>query len=239
MRLLATAAALLAILALPILADDAKDDGAKENGKKPAKEESGKEKPGKETPDKEKPGKDDKEREAPKYEKAPAFKAKGTDGKEYSLEQFKGKVVVLEWGDHNCPWVKRHYDQGTLQALQKKYTAEGKDVVWLVIASTREDHRAYLKPAQIDAKNKQLGAAPTATLMDTDGTIGRAYHAKTTPHMFVINKKGEIVYSGAPDNLRETKNKDDLKKNKSHLEPVLDALLDGKSPKPVSTEPYG
>jgi peroxiredoxin len=215
--------ALMAIFALPAFADEAKE----KEGKKEAKEK------------KEKEGKGDEKKETPKYPKAPAFKAKGTDGKEYSLKQFEGKIVVLEWGDHNCPWVKRHYSQGAMQALQKKYTAEDKGVVWLVIASTDPKHVAYLEPAAIDKKNAEYKAAPTATLMDADGSIGRAYKAKTTPHMFVIDKKGEIVYSGAPDNLRETGNKDDLKSNKSHVSEVLDALLAGKTPETKSTEPYG
>ena len=213
MRLL-TLFALMAAFALPGLAEE-----------KPEKPKEPKEKKEKE------------KKEAPKYKKAPAFKAKGTDGKEYSLKQFEGKIVVLEWGDHNCPWVKRHYKQGTLQALQKKYTA--KDVVWLVIASTKEDHRAYLKPEEIDKRNKEYESNPTATLMDADGSIARAYQAKTTPHMYVINKKGGIVYSGAPDDLLETKNKDDLKKNHSHVSEVLDKLLKGESPKAKTTKPYG
>ncbi|MHC4937424.1 MAG: redoxin domain-containing protein [Planctomycetota bacterium] len=196
-----------------------------EEGKKEEKKE-----PKKEAPKKE---------EAPKYPKAPDFKAKGIDGKEYKLEQFKGKIVVLEWGDHNCPWVKRHYKQGTMQAVQKKYTAKGKDVVWLVIASTAAKHKAYLTPKQIAERDKAVGSKATMTLMDTDGVIGQAYQAKTTPHMFVINKKGELVYSGAIDNLRETKNKDDLKKNKNYVAEVLDALLEGKVSKVQNNQPYG
>jgi cytochrome oxidase Cu insertion factor (SCO1/SenC/PrrC family) len=208
--------ALLAILPFSVFAEDAK----KEKDKEPKKEKK-------------------KEEQAPKYPKAPAFKAKGIDGKEYSLAQFKGKIVVLEWGDHNCPWVKRHYKQGTMQAAQTKYTAKGKDVVWLVIASTRAKHPAYLTPEQIKERNKAVKSAATATLMDTNGAIGQAYKAKTTPHMFVINKKGELVYDGAIDNLRETKNKDDLKSNKNYVAAVLDSLLAGKTPKVKSNQPYG
>jgi len=183
------------------------------------------------------PKKEKEKKEAPKYKKAPAFKAKGTDGKEYTLKQFEGKIVVLEWGDHNCPWVKRHYKQGTLQALQKKYAK--KDVVWLVVASTKKDHIAYLEPKAIDKMNEKYKSEPTATLMDVDGTIARAYGAKTTPHMFIINKKGGLVYQGAPDNLLETRNKDEMEKNHSYVSEVLDKLLEGENPKPKSTKPYG
>ena len=206
------------IFAAPAFAEDGKKE---EKKKEPKKEKAKDEKP------------------APKYPKAPPFKAKGTDGKEYTLEQFKGKIVVLEWCDPKCPWVVRHYGQKTMQTVQKKYTAKGKDVVWLVFNSTGPKKKQYMTPDEINKWNKEVGSYATATLMDTMGTIGTTYKAKTTPHMFVINKKGEVVYDGAIDNLRETKNRDDLKSNRNYVAAVLDALLAGKTPKVKSNQPYG
>ena len=222
-----TVFALMAAFGFSVFADDVK----KEEKKKPAEEKPAEEKPAEE--------KTEPEAKAPTYPKAPAFKAKGIDGKEYSLEQFKGKVVVLEWHDFNCPWVKRHYKQGVMQALQKKYTAKEKGVVWLAVCSTRAKHVAYLKPEEIEAQRVTYKSTPTAMLMDTNGVIGQAYKAKTTPHMYVINKKGEVVYNGAIDNLRDTRNKDELKSNTSYVSEVLDAVLAGKTPKVKNNQPYG
>ncbi|MEM8885696.1 MAG: redoxin family protein, partial [Planctomycetota bacterium] len=164
---------------------------------------------------------------------------KGTDGKDYTLEQFKGKIVVLEWTNYNCPWVIPHYEQGNMQRLQKKYTAKGKDVIWLSIQSTKTNHRQYQKPEQMLATAKKWKAVPTAQLMDPVGKVGTAYGARMTPHMYVINKKGEVVYTGAIDNYRETRNREDLKSNRNYVAEVLDALLAGKTPKVQSTDPYG
>ena len=124
-------------------------------------------------------------------EPAPAFAAQGSDGKSYKLGDFKGKWVVLEWHNQGCPFVKKFYGSGAMQALQKEWT--GKGVVWLSVLSSAPGKEGNITAAQENAYIRDKGAKPTAALMDADGTIGGAYGAKTTPHMFVVDPKGTLV----------------------------------------------
>ncbi|MDP2095608.1 MAG: redoxin domain-containing protein, partial [Hydrogenophaga sp.] len=129
---------------------------------------------------------------------APDFTLSDTAGKPVKLSQYKGKPVVLEWNNPGCPFVRKHY-QGNMQALQKEFTAQG--VVWLAVNSTRDDSADHLSPAQLARWMTEQKANPTATLMDEDGTVGMAYGARVTPHMYVVNPQGVLVYAGAIDSI--------------------------------------
>ena len=159
---------------------------------------------------------------------APSFRASDVTGKAVSLADFKGKYVVLEWNNPGCPFVQKHYDSGNMQSLQKRYGAE--NVAWLSINSTSESSSDYMAPAKLAAWFKQHNAAPTAVLMDTNGEVGRAFGAKVTPHMYVIDPNGTLVYAGAIDDKRSA-NPADVKTASNF---VATALTEAKSGKPVS-----
>jgi peroxiredoxin len=167
---------------------------------------------------------------------APDFKVKDTNGKEQSLSAYKGKFVVLEWTNPGCPFVQKHYDTANMPATQK--AAESKGVVWLTVSSTAKDAGDYKQPADLAAWLKQKGAQPTAVLMDDDGKIGQAYGARTTPHMFVIDPQGKLVYAGAIDS-KATARKDDVKGATNYVKVALDEALAGKSISKATSEPYG
>ena len=162
---------------------------------------------------------------------APDFKAKDTSGKEHSLSAYKGKYVVLEWVNPDCPFVKKHYDSANMQATQK--AAEAKGAVWLSV-STGPGGDA----SELAAWVKEKGAAPTATLLDTDGKVGKAFGARTTPHMYVINPEGKLVYAGAIDN-KPTANKADVKDETNYVTAALSEAMAGKPVSKASSEPYG
>jgi len=175
-----------------------------------------------------KPGKKDEK----KGNKAPDFTLLDLDGKQRTLKEFKGKTVVLEWCNYGCPYVKKHYKAGNMQALQKEYTKKG--VVWLAIMSTNPKHRDYRDAKALKEMNKERRAAPTAMLLDSDGKVGRAYKAKTTPHMFVIDKDGYVIYQGAIDS-----DPRDIKKAKNYVRETLDAVLAKKKVPLAQTTSYG
>ena len=131
---------------------------------------------------------------------APDFTVADSTGKPVRLSDYKGKFVVLEWTNPECPFVRKHYDSQNMQGLQKEFGA--KDVVWLAINSTNKSSGEFKTGAQMDAWLKTQGAAPKATLIDSSSETGRAYAAKTTPHMFVVDPSGRIVYGGAIDDKR-------------------------------------
>lgn len=175
---------------------------------------------------------------------APNFSAKGADGKTYSLGEFKGKkIVVLEWMNHGCPFVKKHYnpDHRNMQKLQEKY-AKNPDVVWFSIVSSAEGKQGFVSAADAQKELKEYGAAPTAVLLDAKGEVGKLFDAKTTPHMFVIGKDGKVVYQGAIDD-KPTTETADIDGAKNYVATALDHLLDpelAKTPLAVSTtKPYG
>jgi peroxiredoxin len=167
---------------------------------------------------------------------APDFKVKDTSGKDHSLGAYKGKFVVLEWVNPGCPFVQKHYDTSNMQATQK--AAESKGVVWLTVSSTAPDAGDYKKPSELAAWLKEKGAAPTATLMDEDGKIGKAYGARTTPHMYVINPEGKLVYAGAIDS-KATARKDDVKTATNYVTAALTEAMAGKAVSKSTSEPYG
>lgn len=167
---------------------------------------------------------------------APAFRAVDVNGKPVALADFRGKTVVLEWNNPNCPFVQKHYTSGNMQALQQKNAAAG--VVWLAINSTTESHSDYMAPAKLAAWFSEQKAAPAAIVMDPKGEIGRAYGAKVTPHMYVIDPKGTLVYAGAIDDKRSA-NPADVKTATNHVTAALGELAAGKSVSTAATTAYG
>ena len=167
---------------------------------------------------------------------APAFTAVDTAGKTVSLADYKGRHVVLEWVNPGCPYVRRHYDSASMQATQKDATARG--VVWLAVNSTAEDAGDYLPPAALAQWMQTQRAAATATLMDADGKVGRAYGARTTPHMYVIDPAGTLVYAGAIDD-RPRATLAETPKAGNHVRAALAESLAGKAVSTPSTQPYG
>ena len=165
---------------------------------------------------------------------APAFSLKGLDGKTYSLADFKGKTVVLEWVNPNCPVSNRHATEKTMTELVKKHG--GGEVVWLGINSTNPEHKDFLKPADHLAWNKKQGINYTI-LYDETGKIGKAYDAKTTPHMFIVDKEGKIAYNGAIDD--DPQGRNEMMKRLNYVNAGLTAEKAGKNPDPASTKPYG
>jgi peroxiredoxin len=167
---------------------------------------------------------------------APDFSLKDTKGQSHSLSQYKGKYVVLEWFNPECPFVKKHYGSDNMQKLQKEFT--GKGVVWLTIDSSSEGAEGYLTA---DAANKimsQWKTNMTALLLDPDGVAGKAYGAKNTPDMIVINPEGKIVYEGAIDS-KASPNPADIPASTNYVKAALDESLAGKPVSNAQTKPYG
>jgi peroxiredoxin len=166
---------------------------------------------------------------------APAFSAVDANGRTHSLAQYRGKTVVLEWTNHDCPYVKKHYS-GAMQKLQADARRDG--VVWLSVISSAPGKQGHVAPAQALQLTSSRGAQPTAVLMDPTGAVGRLYDARTTPHMFVINPQGQVVYAGGIDD-KPTANAADL----ATARPLVRlALADVKAGRPVATpasKPYG
>ncbi|HET9025826.1 MAG TPA: thioredoxin family protein [Burkholderiaceae bacterium] len=167
---------------------------------------------------------------------APAFRGVDVNGKQVSLADFRGKTVVLEWNNPNCPFVQKHYSSGNMQSLQQRNTATG--VVWLAINSTTESHSDYMAPAKLAAWFGEQKAVPTAIVMDPKGEIGRAYGAKVTPHMYVIDPKGTLVYAGAIDDKRSA-NPADIKASTNHVAVALGEVAAGKAVTTSATSAYG
>ena len=166
---------------------------------------------------------------------APDFTATDAMGKTHKLSDFKGKHVVLEWTNPGCPFVVKHYG-GNMQALQKEFTAKG--VVWLAITSTEKGSYEYFPPAKMVSWVNDKQAKPTALLMDEPGKIGQLYNAKTTPHMYIINPQGVLVYSGAIDSVPSARI-DDIKTATNYVRQGLNEALSGKAISVASTRSYG
>ena len=167
---------------------------------------------------------------------APDFTVPDTAGKPVKLSEFRGKFVVLEWTNPGCPFVAKHYDSGNMQSLQKIWGA--KDVVWLSISSTNPRSADYQKPDQLAALWKKQGATPHALLMDDDGKVGRLYAARTTPHMYVVDPKGTLIYAGGIDDKRST-SQSDIKTAKNYVTAALTEGLAGKAVSTATATPYG
>lgn len=169
--------------------------------------------------------------------KAPEFSEVDAAGKTHSLENYKGRWLVLEWFNKDCPYVKKHYGSGNMQALQKKYT--GQDINWLTVISSAKGKQGYLEPAQaaeVAASHNLNASAPF--LLDADGSMGRAYGAKTTPHMFIINPEGLLVYAGAIDD-NDSANPAVIPSSANYVAAALDASLTGSAVEVASSRAYG
>ncbi len=172
---------------------------------------------------------------APPGQPAPGFTLTDLSGKPVNLADYKGRTVVLEWHNFECPFVQKHYRRGNMQALQTRYA---NDVVWLAVSSTARAASDYMEPAVISQRLSEFRASPAPYLMDTPGSVGMAYGAKTTPHMYIIDPSGKVVYNGAIDDRKST-NLDDVKAAKNYVAAALDEMKAGKPVSVASTTPYG
>lgn len=169
-------------------------------------------------------------------EPAPPFSVKTAGGETRSLADYAGKTVVLEWTNHDCPYVRKHYGAGNMQALQREATGDG--VVWLTVISSAPGEQGYVQGPEAKRIAEKAGAGPSEILLDPEGVMGRAYGAKTTPHMYVIDERGRLVYMGGIDD-RPTADPDDIKGARNY---VAAALADLAAEHPVaasSSRPYG
>lgn len=167
---------------------------------------------------------------------APPFSAKDLKGESVSLADLKGKVVVLEWANFSCPFVKKHYAGGNMPGLQAAY--ESKGVVWITVNSSAKGKQGYAEAGEMKAIIAEHGNKAAHFIMDTDGTIGKAYDAKVTPHLFIINKDGVLAYDGAIDSKASTDAADIASADKLFAN-ALDAVLAGKPVPNAKNKPYG
>jgi peroxiredoxin len=169
-------------------------------------------------------------------EPAPAFSGKDADGKTVQLSQYKGKYVVLEWHNKDCPYVKAQYDGGNMQKTQKEWTDKG--VVWLEVVSSAPKKEGYVDAAGAKADLKKTGSAASGVIIDSSGIIGHAYDAQTTPHLFVIDPKGTLVYNGAIDSSKST-DKADVAIAKNYVSQALTESMAGKPVSMATSKPFG
>jgi len=167
---------------------------------------------------------------------APAFSLTDIHGKTHTLADFQGKTMVLEWTNYDCPFVKKHYGSGNMQKLQKTYTEKG--VIWLSICSSASGKQGHYPAAAWQKKTVEKGSKATAVLLDPDGQVGRAYGAKTTPHIFIIAADGTLRYEGAMDD-NPSWNPKTVEGAHNYVAAALDALLAGKAVAVSETKPYG
>jgi peroxiredoxin len=175
--------------------------------------------------------------EAPKVgAPAPGFSLPDSQGKAHSLGEFKGKYVVLEWFNPGCPFVQKHYESENMQQLQKQFT--GKDVVWLTIDSSAEGKEGYLTPAEANKQMADWKMKSTALLLDPEGKVGHEYAATNTPHMFVIDPSGKLIYSGAIDD-KPTASQEDIKGATNYVQAALTEAMAGKPVTTPNSRAYG
>jgi len=167
---------------------------------------------------------------------APDFSATDSYGRSQKLSDQKGKIVVLEWTNHGCPFVGKHYGSGNMQALQKKYTAQG--VVWFTVVSSAPGTQGYVSPAEANRDTERRGAAPTALLLDPTGALGHLYGAQATPHMYVIDPQGQLVYMGAIDDAPST-DPSDVARAKNYVAAAIEEVRAGKRVTVPATKAYG
>jgi AhpC/TSA family len=167
---------------------------------------------------------------------APNFTLIDSNGNSVSLADFKGKTVVLEWTNHECPYVRKHYGGNNMQGLQKKWTAQG--VVWLTLVSSHPGAQGFVHGLEANKLTEERGAAPTAVLLDPKGGVGRSYGAQVTPHMYVITGEGALVYMGGIDDKPSTR-LEDLKTAKNFVDAALSEVVAGKAVSLKTSRPYG
>jgi peroxiredoxin len=167
---------------------------------------------------------------------APDFSVQDAAGATRTLAEFAGRTIVLEWTNHGCPYVRKHYDAGAMQALQREATAA--NVVWLQVISSAQGEQGYLDGAGAQARVRTENAAPTATLLDPTGVMGRAYGARNTPHMYIINAQGRLVYQGAIDD-RPSARPASLQGANNYVRAALADIDAGRAVATAETTPYG
>ncbi|QBF83017.1 redoxin domain-containing protein [Shewanella maritima] len=167
---------------------------------------------------------------------APNFSLANAKGQQVQLSDFKGKYVVLEWTNHLCPYVQKHYDSDNIPSMQREYTQ--KDIVWLSIISSAEGKQGYIDAAKSDELTASRNAAPTHVLFDPEGDVGKLYGAKTTPHMYIIDPAGTLKYAGGIDSIKSA-NPADIAKADNYVEFAMAELLAGKNVSKKLTPPYG
>jgi peroxiredoxin len=169
-------------------------------------------------------------------DRAPDFTATDSNGRVHKLSEYQDKFVVLEWTNRGCPYTQKHYNSGNMQRLQREWTSRG--VIWLTVISSAPGKQGYVKAAEENAYVKQVNAAPTAVLLDPTGVLGHLYDAKTTPHMFIIDTKGILIYNGAIDD-RPTTDLADVNGARNYLSLALEEATSGKPVSIPTTRPYG
>lgn len=167
---------------------------------------------------------------------APQFTLADTTGTEHSLSDFKGSYVVLEWTNHQCPFVKKYYDEGHMQALQEKMT--GENVVWLQVLSSAPGKQGHLNAEEAESLRAKNGHQSTAMLLDPKGEVGKRFDARTTPHMYLIDPEGQLIYQGAIDSIKSTRTSD-IAKATNYVEAAYQAHKNKKSIGRPTTTPYG
>lgn len=167
---------------------------------------------------------------------APSFSGTDTHGQTHKLSDYRGKFVVLEWTNKDCPFTMKQYDSGNMQTLQRQWTSQG--VVWLTMLSSAPGHQGYMSAADENAWIAKVHADPTAAILDPSGAIGHAYQAKTTPHMFIIDPSGKLIYDGAIDD-HATTDPADVPQSKNYVSAALSQAMAGKPVAVTYTRPYG
>lgn len=167
---------------------------------------------------------------------APNFTAVDSLGKKHALSDYKGKIVVLEWKNSGCPFVKKHYDSGNMQETQR-YALE-KDVVWFSVISSAKGRQGYVTKSECNEDLKEENSKPTAVLLDPKGELGQLYNAKVTPHIFIINKNGDLAYQGAIDSIASA-DQSDISEATNYAKTTIDALINNSTVNPQETRPYG
>lgn len=169
-------------------------------------------------------------------DKAPDFSLQSAQGKTVKLSEFPNKIVVLEWSNYDCPFVKKHYKSGNIPAMQKKYKEQG--IVWLTIISSAPGKQGNYPGDQLKEKSQQVGNQANAVLRDDSGDVGKRYGARTTPQFVIIGKNGQVAYTGAIDSIPST-NAEDISKATNYVGNALDAIEKGEDIKVSATNPYG
>ncbi len=174
--------------------------------------------------------------DAPVGAQAPAFEVMGADGEMHSLADYEGKYVILEWLNHGCPYIRKHYDGNNMQALQEKYTDQG--VVWLSVISSAPGTQGYMEAEEAQQSIEEYGASPTEILLDPEGKMGKAYDARVTPHMFIIDPQGVVRYNGAIDD-KPTPAASSLETAHNYIDAAMNSLMNGEEVEVKSNTPYG
>ena len=169
-------------------------------------------------------------------DKAPDFTATDSNGVQHSLSGYAGKYVVLEWHNNGCPYVRKQYNSGNMQKLQREWTARG--VIWLTVISSAPGRQGYVTATEENAYLRQMNASPTAALLDPRGALGHLYDAKTSPHMFIINPSGTLIYDGAIDD-KPTTDLADVATATNYVSQALDEAMAGKAVTVATSRPYG